>query len=1354
MRGVLLFLLAACLATGAAFAEEGGPAASGWIDAEPNAWDSVVPPVFSHLTPADGLPYPVALGLAQDGKGFIWAATPGGVARWDGYQMTVFRHDDKDANSLPENIVTAALTDEQGRLWLSTASGVVVRYDEAIQGFVAYRDRGSSFGRPRGMAGDGKGGIWIASQLGLARLDVAAQSWRHEAGIPAGEAGSVMIDRSGRVWAGTVAGLMRRPGDDRPFEPVATPAEMEGDMVSALFEDGGGTIWFGTRRGRVGRIKADGDRATLEPSLPPSGHRVTAFAELRPGMLWIGEYGGGIRELRGGSGAVRRFSHDPADSNSLGDNSVTGFLIDRSGLVWVSSLHGIHRHIPSNQRIMTVIPHGPDGLLGPDVRSVAATADGKVWLGFRAEGLALMDPMANVIKTVPPGRRLTDLPEGTIQAIADTADGDLWAAQLDGLFQVDTATGRTVPYVPLAGANILALRHDGADLWAGGSMGLARIPLDGARPRFYRSDRENPESLSDNSVQAVFRDHAQRLWLGTQRGLNLLVDPEAGRFRRIFSDPDDPGGLPSDIVNSIAEDQSGRLWLATANGIAVFDPRQTGKPRFIRLGTAQGLPSATILSVVKDVDGRIIAGTGGGLSVIDPETLAVRTFGPAEGLHVGTFWAGAATRMSDGTVILGGFGGMAVVRPAVLPRWDYRPPVVVTEIQVGSRTIPLPEELLVHPEDGGFQVDFSALDFSAPERNRYAYRLEGNDGDWIATDAHHRTARYTNLPPGRYRLEIRGSNSVGDWSDRTLTLPVRVLPDWYQTAWFRLLTALVVIAALVGIAQARKAYYLRRERELTRQVAAMTAEAEAAKQRALAGEEDARQAKEAAEAADQMKSRFLAVIGHEIRTPLNGLLGMLQVLDPRALEKGPRELLATAKEAGETLRHLVESVFEYGREGAWNTKVTPHDVDLRRLATATLELMRPQAEAKGLPLTLKLEPEGPVWIRCDHAKLSRILINLVANAIKFTEQGSVTVDIAVATVDGEDRLSLKVADTGIGVAPEMRDAIFGDFVQADDSITRRFGGAGLGLAISRRMAAQMGGALTVDDTTVDAGSTFLLDIPVEAGTAVAAPVIEAPGPSGPSLRVLVVDDDAINRQVAERLLTSLGHRSDAVAGGAVALAALAVADFDVILMDLRMPGMDGMEAARRIRLWEEGRRTKVRIVAMTADLTDQIWEQCEAAGMESGVPKPVQLEDLRKALGATEDPNLPAFLRKGLLDVEFLTMQLDILGPEEMIRLGRLFQRTARQIIRSMDAAVKAGDRAAVKAQAHQLRSAAGSLCLLDVTSKAARLQAEAPLAELPQLQAQVALLREACRTGLKALGSMSRTITSGHSGSMATPNL
>ncbi|MBF0354870.1 MAG: response regulator [Alphaproteobacteria bacterium] len=1331
MRRVSIFLcLVLCIALG-------GQAVH--ADAEP--WDRVVPPVFKHLNATNGLPYPVAFSIVQDGEGYIWVATPGGLARWDGLRLTVFRHDENVEGSLPENIVTHLHTDRQGRLWLSSASGIVSRFDASRRKFISYRDNGSGVGRVLDLASDDKGGIWIAGRRGLARLDSNKGVWDYQdalKGMPPGEVTSLLIDSAGRVWAGSAEGLMRKNDAHQAFQRIVMPPRTKVGKVTALFEDSHHVIWFGTGKGAVGTVDDERGQLNFEPTLPLTGHQISSIIEVRPGVLWFGEFGNGIRELRTASFETRHFQHSPSLTASLGDNSVSGLLVDRSGMVWASTQAGVSYSIPANRQIMTIVPSQPKGLQGMDARSLAASQKGRVWVGHRRSGIALLDPIANVVKSIPTGNQPGDLPVGAVQTIVDSGDGKLWVGLPSGLYRVDQVSKQATQYMPLANTDVRALLLDKRGLWVTGSEGLALIKSENEPPKLFQPSRDNPTSISDASGMALALDRMGRIWVATQRGLNLLEDEKDGKFRRFLADPDNPNGLHSNIVSSIGSDSSGRFWLGTGDGIAIFDPTQLDEPKFMRLGVEQGLPHDTVLSVIEGADGKMFAGTGGGLAVIDPQDFSIRTIEPSQGGQIGTFWASSAARLTDGTLALGGFGGMVVIRPGPLPEWNFKPPMVLTEVRVGRKVVAASGGITIEPKNRGFSVEFAALDFSAPEKNRYAYRLLGSDQDWVSIQARQRFIRYANLSPGSYRLEVKGSNGVGNMNADPVSLEIQVMPAWHQTWWFRLLIALACLAALVGLWQGRKLYYLRRELELTLQVAAKTSEVETAMRRAVAGEEEARRAKETAESADQMKSRFLAIIGHEIRTPLNGLLGMLQLLDPRSLEKGPRELLTTAKEAGNNLRYLVESILEYGRSSVKDPEIALSDIELHRLATDTLALIRPQAQAKGLDLILKVRPEQPLWIRCDQIKLSRILINLLGNAVKFTDAGSITTNLCVREEGDHLRLSVAVIDTGIGITDDLREAIFGDFVQADDSITRKYGGAGLGLAISRRMAAQMAGTLTVE-SNVGMGSRFHLDIQVEPAKPHLEAEVSEVQATTPSLRVFVVDDDEINLRVARQLLLRLGHSPTCFKCGKDAIKALPGADVDAILMDLRMPAMDGMEATRRIRQWEKDRQGRLRILAMTADLSKEVWRQCEEAGMDGGVAKPVQLAKLKEALDETDLPDLPIYPRSRALDKAFLRVQLEMLGSGEMIRLARLFQKSSRLMIDAMEAAALAGDRQTVEAQAHRMRSAAGPLGLADVADKAGQVEQESPTASQEHLQTLVGELRKARRSGLEALGAAAR---------------
>ncbi|MBP2292871.1 hybrid sensor histidine kinase/response regulator [Azospirillum rugosum] len=1285
------------------------------LDRGSDPWASLSSSLFSHIGPGEGLPYSVGSALAQDGEGYVWIGTPGGLARWDGYRMRVFRHRTEDPDSLPENIVTHLFTDAQGRLWLGTASGLVARYDSRQDRFVTFRDQGSGLGRLSGLADDGEEGAWAVGNSGLAHLDGRSGRWRRDrpedVGLPPGEIRSVLRDRSGTLWLGTAAGLRRRAAGEERFRAVDGPA---GSVVAtALFEDSSGTIRFGTAAGRFGSIV--GTEARLVEAMAPSGQRVSAIVEPEPGTLWIAEFGGGIRELDVATGAVRSFRNDPASPTSIADDSILGLLVDRSGLVWASGLGGVDRHDPHDRGILTVLPGKPSGLPGKYVRSMTVRADGKVWLAFRDKGIALLDPAAGRIEQViaPSEEPGNGLPGTMIQAIATPEGGpenaEVWAGTTGGLYRVQAAIGPSSGgtasvFRPLGMANILSLMADGPTLWAGGSMGLARIDPQRGTVELFKHQADRPDSLSDNSVQSLLRDGAGRLWVGTQRGLNLF-DPARGAFRRFLHDQDDLTSLPNDIVHTLLEDGQGRLWVGTAGGIGILDPSEepfdSGRARFRTLNAANGLPHDTVTVLQEGDDGRIWAAGGDRLATIDPQTLTIRNFGPMDGAGIRTHWVGSGARLPDGTLLFGGFGGMTVVKPGRRPQWEFQPPLVATDIRVGGRTVPPSSPIVVTPDDRSVRVEFAALDFSAPERNRYAYRLEPFDDRWTETDAGNRTATYTNLSPGRYTLSIRGTNRDGVWSGHTLSIPLQVLPAWYQTLWFRTAAAIAGLSILVGAVQGWTALLRRRQRELERQVAQRTAEVETERARALAGEAGARRAMEEAEAANRAKSRFLAVVSHEIRTPLNGVLGMLQLLDPKAMDGEQRRYLEIAKTSGNLLASLVESVLEYGRSEAEEDGVELGVVDPRHLVTSAADLFAVQAAGNGVRVDVSIGARVPPAIRCARVRLTRVLHNLLGNAVKFTAQGRITISLDFAPQAGNTRgdLRLSVADTGIGIAPDLREAIFQDFVQADDSITRRFGGTGLGLAVCRRIATTLGGTLTVE-STVGVGSTFRLTVPVEAVAEEPVHADETPaGKEAAPLDILLVDDDPVNRLVGQALIGKLGHRVTAVDGGAAAAEAASVKRFDVVLMDMHMPEMDGIEAIRRLRALRDGHPDTLRVVVMTADMTAETRERCRRAGVERVVSKPLHLDAVRNAL--SDDGAVEAWL-----DLAFLRVQMDSLGFAGLIRLGRLFARTSRRTLAALEAAAAAGDAEAVRAEAHRLRGAAGVLGLTRLCAAAGAIEA------------------------------------------------
>jgi signal transduction histidine kinase/DNA-binding response OmpR family regulator len=479
---------------------------------------------------------------------------------------------------------------------------------------------------------------------------------------------------------------------------------------------------------------------------------------------------------------------------------------------------------------------------------------------------------------------------------------------------------------------------------------------------------------------------------------------------------------------------------------------------------------------------------------------------------------------------------------------------------------------------------------------------------------------------------------------------------------------------------------------LERKVAERTAELEKARDQALAEHDAAERARSVAVEANETKSRFLAVVSHELRTPLNGVMGVLQLLDDGSLKDVQRRHLATAAASGETLIALVDAILEYARLEASTEALENRDFRLDQLIEAAADLMRPQALAKGLAFDLSCAPSVNATVHGDPVRLNRVLLNLIGNAIKFTAAGRITLTAAVTPHRDAHLLRITVKDTGIGIASEMHQRIFEDFVQADDSIARRFGGTGLGLAIARRLTGLMNGDLTVESAP-GAGSSFHLTVPLGRGKARFSG--GTPRASSRPLEVLLVDDDPVNCEVGEAILKRLGHRPTVARDGASAVGLARSKAFDVILMDLHMPDMDGVEAGTRIRQLEL--RPPPRIIAVTADMSREARERLAGAGIEKALGKPILMNALRDMLEDDRGPSAAAArpAAGALIDRDFLVDQRQLLGASQIARLQLLLEQTSETLVADIVAAAAADDRERLARGAHQLGSAASALGLV-----------------------------------------------------------
>nr|WP_156368611.1 ligand-binding sensor domain-containing diguanylate cyclase [Duganella sp. Leaf61] len=808
-------------------------------------WAPLAHTAFKHHQHAD---MSGAEAIVQDRQGFVWIGTQAGLLRWDGTRHIRYLADPDRSDTLPDSYILSLHIDSRERLWVGMNSGGVARYDAERDTFVRYRTGTGMDGQANGdgsaIADDGTGGVLVGHGTGIDRID-ASGAVSHltyaEGTIPAGGINRLLRAADGRLWIGTERGLFLLDAQRR-LRPVALgDAGLPALAVIVLFQDSAGRIWIGTRANGAFLL----DPATLQaapvqehgPAASLPTDRVTAIIEVAPDELWFGTDGGagGILVFDARSGASRRIRHSADAADSLPDNNIMTMFRERGGIVLVATMGCVSQHGPVTGAITTVRHLGQAGSGILSVPAMMQAPDGRMWLSIAGGGVTIVDPVSGRVTAVP------DLAKGRVLAIAPGPDGDIYLGTQQGLYRAD-ADGRRARLVPVPGrgpdVEVWALAWSDRVLWLGGLDGVWALQLQAPGGRdMLRLLRHEMLRLGDHRVTALLAA-GNDLWVGTRTGVARLdrYDHAAIGVEVLPTELATPDRLAPGYVSSLLVDRQGRLWLSNfGTGVILLERTDAdGRRRMRRFGRQQGMPDNGVNKLLEDGDGAIWASTETGLARIDPRTLAVMPLGAGDGVQVPVYWTNSGTRTAAGELVFGGLTGLTVLRPRALAPWRYAPPVAVTRILLGDREIPgsiynlagrKAAPITVTPEgrERGFSLEFAALDYSAPERNRYAYQLKGFDRDWIATDAATRRASYTNLPPGDYMLLLRGSNRSGEWS-APLEVPVRVLTAWHQQPWARLSAVLLAAALLAGLMQLRTRYLRRRQRELEAMVQARTAE--------------------------------------------------------------------------------------------------------------------------------------------------------------------------------------------------------------------------------------------------------------------------------------------------------------------------------------------------------------------------------------------------------------------------------------------------------------------------------------------------------------------------------------------------
>ena len=827
------------------------PGAIARADPPAHGWMAQRDPVFQRVA-ATASPNTIA----QSADGFLWIGTQAGLSRWDGHRMKTYLPDAARDGALPDGFVTTLFVDAHGRLWVGLAGGGLVRHDAVGDRFERPFAPGHALGHNSvfALGADAQGQLLVATGGGLDRLDPATGTVRRHAesagarGLPAGRTTAVLADRDGALWVGTRQGLYRLGPGAPAFAVVALPGgETAAMQINHLVQDGDGRVWIATRSHGV-FVAASAERAvTLRDFL---GSRdagldrlgVYALHEALPGEMWIGSEGSGILRVDIAGRTLKRVVHHEREAHSLPDDDVFALLRDRSGLIWAAcdtglAFTGVARPGLGTWWTGSGTPHD---IAHRNLPFVLAAPDGKVWLALGDGGIDIVDARLQHTRHLRPAAAAphSALPPGRVLTMLALPGGDVLIGTQRGLYRAGP-DGRGLRRLEIVGrpptAATWTLTLHGGRVWVGGLDGLWGVePGDGPRARLDAVARLGPDRMHDSRVQSVLADGPQRLWVGTRSGL-LRLDTATMRAEPGLDAADDPA-LARGLVSALLKDRHGRLWVGLFGaGLRVVEFDAAGRPATTRrITTAHGLPQDSLNAIQAADDGDLWVSTDAGLARIGLDTFEVSAFGPADGVGPAQHWTSSAARTAEGLLLFGGSGGLTLVDPSQVQPWHYRAPIAITEVRVGDapaadRSDDPARPLEVPLSRRSLLVEFAALDYSAPERNRYAYRLRGADPDWIATEPTRRLATYTNLAPGDYVLQLRGSNRVGQWSD-PIELPLHVPAAWHETGRFRIALGVLALLLVAGLSQARTLLLRRRQRVLERLVAQRTAALEESQQ--------------------------------------------------------------------------------------------------------------------------------------------------------------------------------------------------------------------------------------------------------------------------------------------------------------------------------------------------------------------------------------------------------------------------------------------------------------------------------------------------------------------------------------------
>ena len=1168
---------------------------------------------FKHYTVSDGLCANTIWDIEQDEQGYMWFGTKYGLSRFDGYTFKSFQHQKDVPGSLGNNFIRKIFKYDAKTFWIGTDEGIYI-FNLETEKFSLFQPLKKFFINDIIKAKNGE--IWIATkEMGVFCFNpktkkVKTYSTSSTAKIASNEVTKLLQDDASNIWIGTYGNgidvLNPQTNQIKRYTTSSPQGKLSSNVILDLYKDTNGDIWIGTMAGGLNLWNKRSDSFTIYQKSAKnsiSDNIVRAIYEPKPGFICLGtEKGLNIFDLK--NNRFTAYQNKNNDPFSINDDAVYNVFKDKEGGIWVGTYFGgLNYYHEGSSGFEFYYPSGvKNSLSGNAVSAFLESKPGQIWIGTEDGGLNYFNATDKTFKKFPFSASQDTLSYHNIHALYKDKSSNIWIGMYTGGLNIlNPATGKIKRYksIPsdqntLSDNSVYAIDEDRQGrIWVSTISGLNLYNQE--KDSFIRIKGKN---LDKSCIYQVYQDEDFVVWIATYD--NGLIKMDKNNQLTQYAYAKKPGAISSNKVICMLDDGQGNLWLGTdGSGLNVLN-KKTGK--FKAFTEENWINSAVVYGIVKDNFGKMWFSTNNGVFEFDPKTKTKRSFGKWDNLQSQQYNYKAFYKDATGKLYFGGINGFNAFYPDQVQSSSATPKVSFTNFQLFNKDLDLNDEnsplahsinytnkVVLRHDQSVLSIEYASLSFIAPNKLQYAFKMEGFDDGWNNVGSQ-RKATYTNLPAGEYSFKVKVIDDMGADIGQVSSIKIKILPPFYKTTWAYLLYLILFIFAAIWL----RRFVIERERKRNE------IKLERLKNRS---EQDFY----------KQKIEFFTAMAHEIRTPLSLIIAPLEkLLSRKETDSESMDQLQVMDENSDRLLTLVNQLLDFRRIESDIFEIHPEPIELVYLVNSIRDRFSPIAIKRDLEFSV-ISHFQKLDIEADPEALMKILSNLLINAFKFARNKlEIKINELHSAGNGEKMISISVEDDGIGIPKAQLDSIFKKFfkVSTEEHHYTNLGGTGIGLALAKSLCEKHGGELDVKSEE-GVKTTFTVLIPFkqnEFNTNLHFDEVEEEEDREGKQTVLVVEDDLSLLDFLSKSFTAEGYHTLRAKNGKEALKQLDNHHVDLVISDVMMPIMDGIELCKVIKSNID--YSHLPVVLLTAKTNSDSEIQGLESGADAYIPKPFKWKQL------------------------------------------------------------------------------------------------------------------------------------------------